>query len=124
MRVADVRLFWLRSPSPDIVKRRVVITVDGGDFLDVEVGPEVEEMTTTIEANRVCTYKTIVTDAEGNEVVSVEHTFRLGDLVAPLPDTDLGHEIVAVREVTDPQPTPEPEPTPEPAPEPDPESPV
>lgn len=97
-KVADIRLFWTPSPSTDIVKRRVVVTTDGEVTTDMEVGLEVVELMVVVNANSSVLFKTILTDSEGKEVVSVEYFFRLGDLIDPLPDTDLGHEIVAIRD--------------------------
>lgn len=98
MKVADIKLFWRRSPSPDIVSQKVLLTVDGVQETGAEFGPEVEEMQITVHAGSAVSFQVESKDAEGETVASVIYNFQLGDLTAPLPATDLGHEIVAIRD--------------------------
>lgn len=98
MRVADVRLFWRRSVSSGIQKQVLRLTVDGVSDTGMELGPEVEEVMVTVSANSFGQFAVDTYDDEGKVAVSVTYDFRLGDLVDPLPATDLGHEIVQVRD--------------------------
>ncbi len=97
-KVADVKLSWTKSPSADVAKVTVVVTKDGTETT-TEVGPEVESIQIVVEASKSVTFKVIVTDSEGLAATSDIYTFSLGDLEAPLPATDLFHEVVGVRDV-------------------------
>ncbi len=100
MKVADVRIGWKKSPSPDIAKVKVMLKVDGTETF-AECGPEVEEHIITVKAMSAVQWKVVVKDIDGLTKESQSHDFVLGDLEEPLPATDLFHEILAVREVAD-----------------------
>ncbi len=97
-KVADVKLTWRKSPSSDITGIKVVVTNNGVETT-TEGGPEVQELMVIVNASGSLSFKVVSLDSEGNEAVSETYTFSLGDLEAPLPATDLFHEIVAVRDV-------------------------
>lgn len=97
-KVADVKLSWTKSPSADVAKVTVVVTKDGTETT-TEVGPEVESIQIVVEASKSVTFKVIVTDSEGLAATSDIYTFSLGDLEAPLPATNLFHEVIGVRDV-------------------------
>ena len=109
MKVADVRCVWRKSPSQDIVKAEFVWSVNDGPETTLEVGPEIEKNTIVVPAGGKFAFRVTVTDREGKTATSESYTHTLGDLVDPLPPTDLGHEVVSVRDET---PEPGPEPTP------------
>lgn len=98
MFVADVRLGWTRSISNDITSRIITITKNGEET-KIEVGPEVSEYVLEVQASTSVTFKTEVIDSENKVVSSELYSFTVSDLVDPQPDTDLFHEIIAVREV-------------------------
>jgi hypothetical protein len=97
-KVADVKLFWSKSPSQDIAKVTVTTTINGVDTV-AEFGPEVEEMQIEVAALGTVQFQIVVTDTEGKVASSEIHSFTLGDLEDPLPATNLGHEILGVRDV-------------------------
>lgn len=103
-KVADVKLKWKKSPSLDITKVDVVVTVNGTES-HYEVGPEVEDFTIEVKANSTVQFYVAVTDADGLEAFSTTATFGVGDLENPQPATDPSFEIVGIREVPD-EPTP------------------
>ena len=96
-KVADVKLFWTKSPSADVTTRTIDVTING-DTQTVEVGPEVESYMIEVSASGTVQFNTVVKDTEGNEVSSEVYTFTLSDLEAPQPDTALGHTIVGIRD--------------------------
>src|SRR5262245_36985849 len=98
MKVADVKLYWLKSPSQDVNRVEIETSIDG-NVTKTEVGPEVEEITVVVQARASVQFKVTVFDTEGNQASSEIHSFTLGDLEDPLPATALGHEILGVREV-------------------------
>jgi hypothetical protein len=96
-KVADVKLTWVKSPSLDVAKQKVITTVDG-TVTEIELAPVAEELMIVVQANSSVQFRIETFDAEGNVATSETHSFTLGDLEAPLPATDLGHEVVAVRD--------------------------
>ena len=104
-KVADVKIFWVPSPTADIVKVEVFTTINGAET-KVEVGPEVQDLMVEVSANGSVAVKFVVTDSEGLKATSESYTFTLGDLEAPLPITGVGHEVIAIRDAPDPTPTP------------------
>lgn len=100
MKVADIKLKWKKSPSADVSRVDVVVTNDGATTTAV-VGPEVESYAIEVKARGVVSFKVVTYDAEGYEATSETYSFSLGDLDAPLPATQLGHEVIGVRDVPD-----------------------
>ncbi len=99
-KVADVKLGWLKSPSADIGKVKVVVTNDGTETTS-EFGPEVESVQIVVKAMGAVQFKVIVFDTEGKQATSETYSFNLGDLEDPLPATNLFHEVLAVRDVVE-----------------------
>lgn len=101
MKVADVKLTWTKSPSPDVA-RQVLKTVIAGSEATVELGPEAQEFMVTISSDTPFQFSVDTFDAAGNHTVSEVYSSAVGDLEAPLAATNLAHEIVAVRDATPP----------------------
>lgn len=101
-KVADVRLSWTKSPSADVAKVQVFVTNNGTETM-VEGGAEVEQIMTVVQASAAVQFKIVTFDTEGNQATSEVYSFTLGDLIAPLPATNLGHEVVAVRDDGNPE---------------------
>lgn len=99
MKVADVKLSWKPSVSPDVVKQVASVSIDSAEPTTFEVGPEVDSVMIEVKAISTVVFFVTSTDAEGNSAVSEQYTFTIGDLEAPQPATTLFHEIVGVREV-------------------------
>lgn len=97
MKVATVKIGWSRSPSADVVSRKLELTKNG-ETTTIDLGPEVSEYTIEVAALGAVQFRTTVFDSEGNEATSEVYTFTLGDLEAPQPDTGLFHEVVEVRD--------------------------
>lgn len=97
-KVADVKLGWTKSPSSDIASVKLVITKDGAD-ITVSVDAAAESFQIVVEASKTVSFKIITIDKDGLTATSDTYTFTLSDLEAPLPATNLFHEVVAVREV-------------------------
>lgn len=104
-KVADIRLGWTRSPSTDVTKQVVLVTIDGAETT-AEVGPDIQEWMITVNASKSVQFKVDSYDSEGNHTVSEVYSFVLGDLEAPQPATGLFHEVVAVRDESPVTPTP------------------
>lgn len=100
-RVADVRLFWTRSPSSD-AQRQVLRTVIGGVETSIDLTPETQEFQVVIASDVAFTFSVDTYDHAGNHTSSETYSSRVGDLEAPLPATLLGHEVVGVRDVVPP----------------------
>lgn len=99
-KVADVKLKWKKSPSSDVAKVEITVTVDGSEST-AELGPEIENFMVEVKAGGSCQFQIDTTDSEGLVGTSTTYSFSLGNLEAPLPATELGHEIVAIRDVPD-----------------------
>jgi len=97
MKEADVLLSWKKSPSVDVSKQVIEITVDG-NLKTFELGPEIESYQFVVSAKSSVSFNVTTFDEEGNQTASESYTFTLGDLEAPLPATSLFHEILAVRD--------------------------
>lgn len=97
-KVADVKLSWKKSASADVDKVSIVVTIDG-TTTTTELGPEVEEFMIVVNANGVVNFNVVTFDSEGLQSTSSTYAFSLGDLEAPLPATDLFHEVVGIRDV-------------------------
>lgn len=97
-KVADVMLSWTKSPSADVNKVSVVVNNNGTETT-VDFGPEVESFAIVVSASASVNFKVVVTDSEGQTATSTTYGFVLGDLEAPLPATNLSHEVIAVRDV-------------------------
>lgn len=104
-RLADVRLGWTKSPSPNIVKQTVKVWVDGNES-SVDAGPEIESVTITAKAFSTIRFQVVVRNSDGLEATSVDYSITLDSLENPQPATGLFHDILAVREVPD-EPPPE-----------------
>lgn len=103
-KVASVKLGWKKSPSPDVVKTQVVVNLAGSETT-VDLAAGVEEYVLDVAASTTGSFKVVSWDDEGNQTASETHSFKIGDLEAPLPATDLFHEVLSVRDVPD-NPTP------------------
>lgn len=99
VKVADVKLKWVKSPSSGVAKVDVDVTING-TLTKTELGPEVESFMVEVAASGSVQFKVITFDNEGLQSTSEVYSFTLGDLEAPLPATGLGHEVVAIRELT------------------------
>lgn len=99
-KVADVKLKWKRSVSADVVKVELFINNNGTEIVQ-EVGPEVEEFQVVVQAVSTVSFKIVVTDDEGLTSTTEIASKTFGDLAAPQPPTELGFEIIAVRDVPD-----------------------
>ncbi len=98
MKVADIKLSWTKSPSAGVTKVVGVLNVDGTESTS-EFGPEVESWMIEVKASQSVHFHVDTYDDEGFVVSSEDHAFQLGDLVAPLPATNLAHEIIGIRDV-------------------------
>lgn len=101
MRVADVKLKWKRSVSADVALQIVKVIIDGVETLSSELPPELESVSITVKASQNVQFSVTTRDDEGQETVSEVYTFQVGNLDAPAPATELGHEIVGIREEPD-----------------------
>ena|SRR3990167_10586499 len=101
MKVADVKLKWKKSQSADVNKVKITVTNDGTETA-TELGPEVEDFMVEVLASKSLQFSLTVFDTEGMMSISETYSFTLGDLEAPLPATDLRHEIVGIRDVPPP----------------------
>jgi hypothetical protein len=99
-KVADVKLKWMKSVSSGITKVAITV-INDGTTTSAELGAEVESFMIEVKANGVVSFFVDTFDDEGNKTTSATYSFSVGDLEAPLPATDLGHEIVGVRDVPD-----------------------
>ena len=100
MKVASVKYTWSRSASVDVVLQKVEITKNG--VLEVfEFPPETQEFIGTVQAASNVSFRVESIDSENNTVFSDLYTFTLGDLEAPLPATNLFHEVLEVVDVPD-----------------------
>lgn len=97
MRVANVRLFWVRSPSADVSRSQLVLNVNGTETV-VDMGPDVQEFVMDVTAQSNVRFRIDVWDAEGQKASSAEFAFTLGDLETPIPPSGLGMEILSVRD--------------------------
>ena len=98
-KVADVKLFWTPSPSEDVASQEVSVSIDGAEAMITPITPEVAELLIEVQASKSVVFSVKTTDTEGNSSISESYTFRIGDLEAPAPATNLGHQVVAVRDV-------------------------
>lgn len=98
VKVADVKIQWDRSVSPD-VNRVVVVTQIGGMGSTVELSPDVEEVVVEVRANQSGWIRVDSHDSEGRLAQSVTYNFTVGDLTDPQPATNFRHTILGVREV-------------------------
>ncbi len=103
-KVADVKLRWTRSPSLDVAKQ-VLKTVIAGAETVVELTPETQEFQVVISSDTEFQFSVESYDAAGNHTASETYSNRIGDLEAPLPATNLFHEVVGVRDLVV-EPTP------------------
>lgn len=101
-KVASVKLSWTKSQSVDVLKSILSVQIDGGIATVTELGPEVESAVVDVNAKSSVVFSVTTVDSEGLSTVSELYTFTLGDLEAPLPATNLFHEVVGVRDVVDP----------------------
>jgi hypothetical protein len=102
MKVAEVRVFWERSVSADIVHQLVDVSTytdgdDEGTSLTHELGPTVSEVVLEVPENTSVNVAHQVFDGTYHSEV-VAYDFRIGDLTAPQPAGFIGHEIVRVFE--------------------------
>lgn len=102
-KIASVRHFWSKSPSADVTKVVAVLTINGNETR-TEYGPEVEEFVTDVNAGSSVSYKIETYDSENKVATSETYAYNLGDLVDPLPATNLSHEVVSVRDDEPPVP--------------------
>jgi hypothetical protein len=100
MKFATLRLHWVKSPSMDIDRVELRVNVNGSETITTLSG-DTEEFTTEVSANSVISFDLKVFDTEGKEATSQTFTKGIGDLEDPLPPTDLGIDILAVRDDTD-----------------------
>ncbi len=98
MKVATVKLGWMRSASADVNAQKIEVTKNG-ELTTIDLPAEVEEFTLEVQAVSTVTFKVSAIDAEGNVATSDLYSFTLGDLEAPLAPTGLFHEILAVNDV-------------------------
>jgi len=92
---ANVKLSYDPSPSTDVAKAIVNLNI-GGLESTIEVAGTVSEVMVVIAASTSCHWSVTTFDTDGNQVESVVDSFTVGDLTAPLPATNLRHEIVSV----------------------------
>jgi hypothetical protein len=102
-KLANIDLTWKKSPSPGIVKTEIFITVDGQEN-SVTLDPLAESFRVQIKADTNASFKIVNTDDEGLTVTSLTYDFRVGDLTAPLPATELSHTIVSIEDDSPPPP--------------------
>jgi hypothetical protein len=107
-KVADIKLKWKRSASAD-AKRAVLTVNNDGDTSTVDIPIEQEEFLLVVKANKSFGFSIETFDDEGLSSNSLSYSSTLGDLTAPQPATELGHEVVAIRDVPD-EPAPPPPP--------------
>jgi hypothetical protein len=96
------KITWTPSPSADVAKQVIQITTDG-NLLETELIPGAAEFEAQFNASSVAMVDIKTVDTEGKEATSVVLTITVGDLVDPLPATDLAWtptEVVDVEEPT------------------------
>jgi hypothetical protein len=96
-KVADVKLGWTKSPSADVSKVEISVTINGAET-KTEIDPAAESFMVVVRAGGVVSFTIATFDSEGNQATSEVYTFTLGDLESPLPATNLFHEVVGVRD--------------------------
>ena len=99
MKVADVQLGWIPSPTP-LTKEVAKVSVDGAEPDTIEV-VNVDSVSITVKALQSVRFWVETTDDEGLVTISKDYSFQVGDLEAPLPATGLFHKITAIRDVPD-----------------------
>ena len=97
-RVADVKLGWTKSPSSDVKSVQLVITKDDADTT-IDVEATAESFQVTVEALKTVSFKVVTKNADGLVATSDSYTFTLDSLEAPLPASNLFHQVLAVRDV-------------------------
>lgn len=97
-KIAVVKHTWTKSPSSDVTKVVAVLTIDGATTR-TEYGPEVESFTVDVNAGSTVSFLIETYDGEGHMTASESHYYVLPDMVAPLPATNLAHEILSIRDV-------------------------
>ena len=102
-KVADLKLSWLRSPSPDNKIGRVELAItQNGAVTTQEIGKDVQEFAITVKTNTSFSYKVLTYDNDTNQVVtSLSADINIGDLELPLPASGLQIEILAIRDEDD-----------------------
>ncbi len=98
MKVAKVKLSWRKSPSSDLAKVEIIVD-NGGNVTTTVLGPDVEQFMVDVEASKTLNFKILTYDMEGYVSTSELYAFTLGDLEAPLPATNLSHEVISVEDV-------------------------
>ena len=96
-KVADVKLMWTKSPSSDVKSVKIVVTNNGSETT-TELGPEVEDFQVVVQPMGTVQFKIVTFDSEGLQSTSETYSFSLGDLEAPLPATNLTHQVVGIRD--------------------------
>lgn len=96
-KIATIKSRWKRSPSSDIVKAKVVFTMDGLSTT-TDVDPSVEEFVFEAAANS--SFQVRIDSYDSDDLIASSQTVSrtLGDLEGPLPATDLTLEIISVRD--------------------------
>jgi hypothetical protein len=97
MKIASVKHFWTKSPSADITKVVSVLNVNGAETV-TEYGPDTESFTVDVNANSTVNFRIETYDGEGRKAVSETYTYTLRDLTDPMPATNLGHEVINIRD--------------------------
>jgi hypothetical protein len=117
-KLATVKFKWTRSMTPvDFISRMELVTKVNGQESVYNVDRSVESFNLEIRARSVVSFKVVTYGDEETDVASSQEiTFVLPDFESVQAVTNLGWEVVAVRdeEETPPAPTPTPEPEPEP----------
>lgn len=98
MKRARVRLYWVVSPSNDVVRQRLHVNVNSEDLEPVDLGPLVNEYEVVLDEFDVVSV-VVVTEDGTYEVPSEALNFVVPDLNRPLAATGLGYELVEVFDV-------------------------
>jgi hypothetical protein len=104
MKIATIKCKWKRSPTSDVVRVDLVLTINGDETV-TQLGPDVEDFVLEAVANSSYTFRIDTFDSDDQKTSSQTHSRTIGDLELPLPATDLTSEIIAVRDDAEPLPT-------------------
>lgn len=99
-RVADLEISFPKSPSLDIEKYRIEVTLGEQPTFQLLLGRDDEPTRQiTVDANTSGKVRVVAVDSEGLEAASADVPFSVGALDNPLPPGDPLVRIVAVREI-------------------------
>src|SRR5574343_892870 len=120
MKVALVKVEWVKSPSVDVVKQVVKINVAGIESVVVDLEPFIEAFGPFEVPEKAAVHVEVIANDGTYDSEPAVLDFVLGDLVAPEAPSGIKYSVVEIVDKNEPAPEPEPTPPPEPEPVPEP----